>query len=104
MLILISPCGYFKKSKSHNQFLKFKDFQTVIVLVMGPGQKFLTWVGSGQFFVARVGSGQPFMAWVRIWKILQYFSLRVKKNCFSTTIDLLREIGSEQRERYDCRS
>jgi len=27
-----------------------------LVLVMGPGQKFLTRVGSGQFFVARVGS------------------------------------------------
>jgi len=36
---------------------------------MGPGQKFLTWVGSGQFFVAQVGSGQPFMVWVRIRKI-----------------------------------
>jgi len=34
------------------------------VVVMGPGQNFLTRVGSGQFFVARVGSGQPFMVWV----------------------------------------
>jgi len=28
------------------------------MLVMGPGQKFLTRVGSGQIFVAQVGSGQ----------------------------------------------
>jgi len=32
---------------------------TYFLLVMGPGQKFLT----------RVGSGQPFMVWVCIWKI-----------------------------------
>jgi len=37
------------------------------LLVMGPGQIFLTRVGLGQFFVARVGSDQPFMVW--IWKI-----------------------------------
>jgi len=33
------------------------------VVVMGPGQKFLTLVGSGQFFVARVGSGQVSHLW-----------------------------------------
>jgi len=40
-------------------------------LVMGPGQKFLTWVGSGQ----------PFMVWVWIWKIsLLFFLLGSKKS------------------------
>jgi len=53
-------------------------------LVMGPGLKILTQVGLGQFFVARVGLGQPFMVWGCFGKhqILQFFSLRVKKNLF----------------------
>jgi len=38
-----------------------------LCLVMGSGQKFLTWVGSGQFLL--LGSGKPFMVWVWIWKI-----------------------------------
>jgi len=34
-------------------------------LVMGLGQKFLTWVGSDQFFVAQVGSGQVSYLWFK---------------------------------------
>jgi len=49
------------------KIVKFFDFFP-FMLVMGPGQNFLTWVGSGQFFVAQVGSGQPFVVWVWIWK------------------------------------
>jgi len=59
-----------------------------LLVVMGPGQKFLTRVGSGQFFVARVGSGQPL---VRIRKIspknvkfFNFFPFVSKKNCFGS--------------------
>jgi len=52
-------------------------------LVMGPGLKFLSWVGSDQFFVVQIGSGQPSM--VCVWKIstknlpiFQIFSLQVR--------------------------
>jgi len=41
----------------------------IISLAMGPGQKFVTWVGSGQFFVAWVRSGQPPLVWVWVWKL-----------------------------------
>jgi len=49
---------------------------------MGPGQKFLTWVGSGQFFVAQVGSaifGLGLENFPQKSQIFQFFSFRVKK-------------------------
>jgi len=40
---------------------------SILPLVMGPGQKLLTQVRSGQFFEPWVGSGQ--LSMVRVWKI-----------------------------------
>jgi len=54
-------------------------------LVMGLGQKFLTWAGSGQIFVARIGLGQLFCLGLTLEnfplksKTFQFFILWVKK-------------------------
>jgi len=59
------------------------------ILVMGAGQKYLTWVGSGQFFVARVKLGRVSHLWFGFE--FQKFTLKMsnfsiffplgKKNC-----------------------
>jgi len=82
-LLHIKPLVPINKQFSVDSFLDW-------LVVMGPGQKFLTRVGSGQFFVALVGSGQPFMVWVRIWKIspknVKFFNFfpSGQKNCFGS--------------------
>jgi len=60
-VVLIQSCLCFDFPKPKGVFL-VEIFMAN--LVMGPGQKFLTWVGLGQFFVAQVRLGQPFMVWV----------------------------------------
>jgi len=61
---------------------KYEGQTFINIVVMGLGQKFLT--------QTHVGSGQPFMVWVRFGKFtlkmsnFQFFSLRVKKNCFGS--------------------
>jgi len=54
------------------------------VLVMGPGQKFLTQVSSGQCFIARVGSGQPYLVWV--WKIFIQSITKCAFHCVPKTL------------------
>jgi len=78
------------------------------MLVMGPSQKFLTWVRLGQFFVAWVGSGHPSMVWV--WKIspknIKFFNVNqfgsqkifsgwVKGNLDQRQVDLLFTAGQK---------
>jgi len=58
------------------------------MIVMGPGEKFLTWVESGQFFVVRVGPGRVSHLWFGFGKFplkmsnFSIFSLWVKNNIF----------------------
>jgi len=69
MLILRNFCFNSLKQDLQVKFFDLRD-RTISVaqsqaltldpgLVMGLGEKFLSWIGSGHFFVAWVGSGQP---------------------------------------------
>jgi len=51
--------GFFDPDRILSFFIAFVG----LGLVMGPGQKFLTWVGSSQFFLALVGLGRVSHLW-----------------------------------------
>jgi len=69
---VVKFCTDFSNVNSHTKIL-FHQYleQLYYSIVMGLGQKILTWVGSN--FVAQVGSGQPSLVWVWIWN--QNFSI-----------------------------
>jgi len=61
-----------------------------LLLMMGPRQKFLTWVKSGQFFVVWIMSGQPSLVWYPLkLPIFQYSPLWVKKYSRQRLVSLL---------------
>jgi len=70
-------------------------------LVMGPGQKLLTWVRSGQFFCGSSGVGSGWV--IHLWFEFKFRKLPLKISNFSIFSLRVKKISSGQVKKYPGR-
>jgi len=71
-------------------------------LVMGPGQKLLTWVRSGQFFCGSSGVGSGWV--IHLWFEFKFGKLPLKMSNFSIFALQVKKISSGRVKKYPgCR-